>query len=61
MRDEPLLILADMLAGMYREYAERPEIFKQEKPSSYMPDFYKIALRRAWNTLNQHVPRESFI
>jgi hypothetical protein len=61
MRDEPLLILADILAGMYREYAERPEIFKQEKSSSYMPDFYKIALRRLWNALNQNVPRESFI
>jgi len=61
MRDEPLLILADILAGMYREYAERQEIFRQEKLTSYTPDFYKIALRRVWNTLNQNVPRESFI
>ncbi len=49
MRDEPLLILADLLAGMYREYAERPEVFLQAKnPISYMPDFYKVALRRLW-------------
>lgn len=50
-RHESLIIGADLLAGMYREAHERPEVFKKDMLSSaYLPDVYKVAL---WSSRNK--------
>ncbi len=60
MNNAPLLIVADLLAGMVREAKERPDTFKSDLSLVlYKPDYYKVALRKkhhalTWNGIGEN-------